>query len=483
MSIRRRGFLLQALAGAATLALFPGCKSSSAQKKAQPKRNLKGREALDIALEAYIFGYPLVKMELTRLVMTNVRFPEGMNAPMGRFARIRTYPPASNRDLTTPNADTLYTGAWFDVTKEPWVVSIPDTQGRYCMFPLLDGWSTVFQAPGKRTTGTAAQQFAITGPRWKGKLPRGMTEYKSPTGIVWLLGRVACTGTSEDYAAAHAVQDGCLAVPLSAFGKPYQPQSGLVDPSVDMSTPVRSQVGLLDVGAFFNYLALLMKDNPPTPADGAIVKKMARLGIIPGQPFDINQLPPTTIEFLRTVPDLAVTRIKAWFKEGAKSGDAIVQDGWNLPLKTGVYGTDYLQRAMIAGIGLGANRPQDTAYAVSTTDGAGNPYTGNFRYVLHFKPEELPPVNAFWSLTMYDGEYFFVENALGRYSLGSRDELKRNPDGSVDIYIQRHPPGAALESNWLPAAEEKFILMLRFYWPKETLLNGTWKIPPVKYTG
>lgn len=482
MSIRRRRFLKQALAGAAGLALLPGCKSSSPQKSARPKRNLKGREALDIAIEAYIYGYPLVKMELTRLVMTNVRFPEGMSAPIGRFARIRTYPTASDHSLTTPSADTLYTGAWFDVTKEPWVVSIPDTHDRYCMFPMLDGWSTVFQSLGKRTTGTAAQHFAITGPRWKGKLPPGVKEYKSPTGIVWLLGRVACTGTSQDYEAAHAIQDGCSAVPLSSYGKPYDPQPGPVDPSIDMSTPVRMQVGRLATGTFFNYLALLMKDNPPKSEDGAILKKMARLGIIPGEPFDINQHPPGVVQFLETVPELALTRIRAWFKDGAKAGESVAQNGWNLTLKTGVYGTDYIQRALIAGIGLGANRPQDTMYAISSTDGAGNLYSGNFRYVMHLRPDELPPVNAFWSLTMYDAEYFFADNALGRYSLGSRDPLKFNPDGSLDIYIQRHPPGAALESNWLPAAEEKFILMLRFYWPKDPLVNGTWKIPPVKYT-
>ena len=469
--------------GAAGLALMPGCKSSSGAKSAHPKFKLKGREALDIAVDAYIFGFPLVKMELTRLVMTNVQFPEGMNAPMGRFARIRTYPPASNHDVTTPSTDMLYTGAWFDVTKEPWVVSIPDTQDRYCMFPLLDGWSTVFAAPGKRTTGTAAQQFAIVGPHWKGKLPPKVAEYRSATGIVWLLGRVACTGTSADYAAARAVQDGCSAVPLSQYGKPYQPATGSVDPSIDMSTPVRRQVASLDIGPYLNYLALLMKNNPPTKADSAIVKRMARLGIVPGQPFDINQLPPMSVEFLKTVPELALNKIKNWYKEGAKSGESIVENGWTMPVKAGRYGTDYLQRALVAGIGLGANLPQDTLYAISGTDGAGNPYTGNFRYVIHFEPDQLPPVNAFWSLTLYDGDYFFVDNALGRYSLGSRDDLKRNPDGSLDIYIQRHPPGAALEANWLPAAEEKFVLMLRMYWPKETLLKGQWKIPPVKYTG
>jgi len=480
MSITRGSFLQGVLAGAIAVALFAGCKTGTAKKPAATKLSLTGRQAMDIATEAYIFGYPLVKMDLTRRMMTNVRFPEDMNAPMGQFARIRTYPSASNHEVTTPSADSLYTGAWLDVAKEPWVVSIPDTRDRYCLFPMLDGWSNVFQSPGKRTTGTGPQKYAITGPGWKGKLPSGLKEFKSPTSMVWVIGRVSCTGTSEDYAAAHAIQDQCSAVPLSAYGKPYSPQPGSVDPSTDMKTLVGDQISRMDAATYFNRLALLMKDNPPTKADAPILKRMARLGIVPGQPFDINKLNEAGVQALQAAPDAAFTKMKAWFKDGAKAGDSISQNGWVLTLKTGLYGTDYLQRALIAAIGMGASLPQDTFYAISIADGAGEPYSGNFRYVMHFPPGQAPSVNAFWSLTMYDADYFFVENALGRYALGSRNALKLNPDGSLDLYIQRHPPSAALESNWLPAAEEKFILMLRFYWPKETMLNGSWKIPPVK---
>jgi hypothetical protein len=467
------------VAAAFALALCAGCQTDSQQKSPAFKAAMTARETMEIATEAYLFGYPLVKMDLTRQVMTNVRFPEGMNAPPGQFARIRSYPSAANHEITTPSADTLYTAVWLDVAKEPWVLSLPDTQDRYCLFPMLDGWSTVFEAPGKRTTGTGPQKYAITGPGWKGKLPAGLKECKSPTSLVWVIGRVSCTGTSDDYTAAHAIQDKCSAVPLSAYGQPYAPQSGSVDPAIDMETPVREQLRQMNVGAFFNRLALLMRDNPPARADAPILKKMARLGIIPGQPFDINKLSAAEVQALMAVPEVAFARMKAWFKDGAKAGDSISQNGWTLTLKTGLYGTDYIQRAMIAAIGLGASLPQDTFYAISIADGAGEPYSGNFRYVMHFPPGQIPSVNAFWSLTMYDADYFFVENALGRYSLGSRDELKLNGDGSLDIYIQRHPTAAGLASNWLPAAQEKFILMLRFYWPKENMLNGTWKVPPV----
>jgi hypothetical protein len=461
-------------------AATPEPKTGSTPKPPRVKGKMTTREATEIATDAYIFGYPLVVMDMTRRVMTNVRRPEGMRAPMGQFARVRTFPTASNHEVTAPNTDTLYTLVWLDVGNEPWVVSFPDAHNRYCLFPLLDGWTTVFQAPGTRSTGTGPQQYAITGPGWKGKLPPGVKEYKSTTSIVWLLGRVYCNGTSEDYAAAHALQDGCSAVPLSSFGKLYTPPAGQVDPAIDMETPARLQVNNLDASAYFNRLALLMKDNPPASADAPILKKMARLGIVPGLPFDINQLDPSVIQVLQTVPKLALAKIVAWYKEGAQSGDMTFQNGWVTTLKTGVYGTDYLQRALVATIGLGANRPQDTCYAISATDTAGQAYTGNFRYVMHFA--QAPPVSpdGFWSLTMYNADHFFVENPLARYSLSARDKLKSNPDGSLDLYIQRHPPGAGLESNWLPAAEGNFTLVLRLYWPNQSLLDGSWKIPPVK---
>jgi hypothetical protein len=156
-------------------------------------------EAREIAFDAYIYAYPLVTMEITRRVMTNVEKPEGSKAPMGHFARLRNYPAVDDHSVTAPNADTLYTLTWLDVSKEPWIVSIPDMKGRFFLFPMLDGWTNVFQDPGKRTTGTNAQKYAITGPGWTGTLPAGVTEFKAPTSMVWILGRIYCTGTPEDY--------------------------------------------------------------------------------------------------------------------------------------------------------------------------------------------------------------------------------------------------------------------------------------------
>jgi hypothetical protein len=193
---------------------------------------LTAAEATELGTEAYIYGYPLITMEYTRRVITNVEKVEGMHAPMGQLIRMREYPTAAFKDVTAPNADTLYTTCFLDLGKEPYVLSLPDARDRYYLFPMLDGWTDVFQVPGKRTTGTGPQTYAITGPGWKGALPKGVKEYKSPTAIVWVLGRIYCTGTPDDYEAVHKLQDEISVVPLSAYGKPYTPPEGKVDPSM-----------------------------------------------------------------------------------------------------------------------------------------------------------------------------------------------------------------------------------------------------------
>lgn len=440
-------------------------------------------QAIPDAIDAYIYGYPLVTMEMTRRVMTNVAAPNGTRSPMGQFVRMRTYPSASFRDVTAPNADTLYTTAWVDVGREPWILSLPDAHGRYYLFPMLDGWTNVFQVPGKRTTGTGAQTYAICGPGWKGKLPAGVVKYQSPTSLVWLLGRIYCTGTPEDYATVHKMQDAISLVPLSAYGKPYTPPAGKVDPSIDMKTAVRDQVNNLSAEEYFNLLAKLMAANPPAKADKPMVEKMAKLGIVPGQPFDGSKLDPLARKGLSDVPKIANARIMRWMKEGILAGDSKLENGWFFTTMTGIYGTDYIQRALITAIGLGANRPQDAIYPTSEGPSVVSTYTGAKKYVMHFPKGQLPPVNGFWSLTMYDANYFFVANPINRYSISARQNLKANADGSVDLYIQNQSPGAANESNWLPAPKGKFILMLRMYWAKTSspsIINGTWKIPAVK---
>jgi hypothetical protein len=442
---------------------------------------MEGSDEFGLAVEAYTFGYPLVTMEMTRRVITNVAEPKGTKGPMGHLIKVREYPNAAFRDVTAPNADTLYTTAFLDVGKEPWVVSLPDLHDRYALFPMLDGWTTVFDVPGKRTTGTGAQTFAVTGPGWEGTLPEGVKQYKSPTSIVWLLGRIYCTGTPEDYAAVHKIQDEVKLYPLSAYGKDWMPPEGKVDPSIDMKTAVRDQVNNMDAVEYFTLLAELLKTNPPTEADAPMVEKLAQIGIAPGQDFDKTKFDPA---FAKRVPQIAFARIMLHFK--FSGGDVEDINGWGFTTKTGIYGVNYIQRALVTAIGLGANRPQDAIYPTSMKADSGlikRAYNGSEKYVLTFKKGLTPPVSGFWSLTMYDADYFFVDNPLNRYSISARQPLKANADGSIDLLIQNESPGPDKESNWLPAPKGKFILMMRLYWPNESnpsIIDGSWVIPPVK---
>jgi hypothetical protein len=249
-----------------------------------------------------------------------------------------------------------------------------------------------------------------------------------------------------------------------------------------MKTAVRDQVGRLEVNDYFNYLAKLMKTNPPSAEDAPMVATMAKIGLVPGQDFDPSKLGAFDKEAIKVVPKLAQVKIMEYFKQAA-----VPVNGWTYLTKNiGIYGTEYLQRALITAIGLGANRPQDAIYPTSEKDGAGSEYDGaSNKYVMHISKGDWPPVKGFWSLTMYDKDYFFVPNPLNRYTLSSRNKFVTNPDGSVDLYLQADSPGKAKEANWLPAPKAKFVPMLRLYWPSETppsIIDGSWKPPAINVT-
>ena len=475
-ALRTFGALGFALLGAACASTSGDGEKSQAAASAEQARE---QAAFELGVDAYIYGYPLVTMDMTRRVMTNTARPLANHAPVGQFYNSRSYPDAAFRDVTAPNADTLYSTAWLDLAKEPWILSLPDAAGRYFLMPMLSGWTDVFEVPGTRTTGTKAQKFAITGPRWQGKLPAGVTPVRSPTDMVWILGRTYCTGTPADFEAVHALQDQYSLVPLSAWGRRYTPPRGTFDPSIDMTTPVREQVNALDAGAFFARLAQLMAENPPAEADAPMLARLAQLGIVPGVEFDLSKLEPAVQRGLARVPKAAFEKIMGHF---AKTGTRV--NGWVFTTQTGLYGTDHLQRALIAAIGLGANRPQDAVYPTSEVDADGEPYSGAHRYVIRFEKGALPPAEGFWSLTLYDAEYFFADNPLNRYNLSSRSPLVPNADGTIDLYVQNASPGAGKEANWLPAPAGKFVLMLRLYWPAEppkpSILDGSWQPPAVK---
>jgi len=470
---------------AITVVMIPSaCHSGPGSSEgAQTPQKPGVEQAVKDAMDVYIYGYPLVTMDMTRKQLTNVASPDATHAPVGQLLKARSYPAADFHGVTAPNADTLYTTAWIDVSNEPWVFSIPDMGDRYYLMPMLDGWTDVFQVPGKRTTGGKAQKYLISGPNWSGTVPEGVTQYKSPTGLVWILGRIYCTGTPDDYAKVHALQDKFSLVPLSSYGKPYTPVPSEVDASFDMKTAVRDQVDALGVNDYFNYLAKLMKTNPPAPEDAPIVEKMKAIGLGPGKDYDPSKLGAFDKEVIKTVPRLAQVKIMEYFKQAAEP-----VNGWMYLTKDiGVYGTNYVQRALVTAIGLGANRPQDAIYPTSPKDANGHEYDGaSSKYVMHFDKGQLPTVNGFWSITMYDKDYFFVPNPLNRFTLSARNKLITNPDGSVDLYLQAESPGKAKEANWLPAPKAQFIPMMRLYWPKATppsIIDGSWKPPAIKVAG
>jgi hypothetical protein len=441
--------------------------------------SLHSEEAVRIATDAYIYGYPLVTFDMARRQQTNVAAPDGEHAPMGQMIRMRNYPAVDNHCCAAPNADTLYTMAWLDVGAEPWVFSIPEMGDRYYIMPILDGFSEVVHVASPSTTGRGAQAYAITGPEWSGSLPGGVTEVKSGTAMVWVLGRIYCLGTPEDYKAAHALQDHFSVVPLSSYGKPYTPPPPAVDPEFDMKTGVRAQVNAIGIYTYLDYLARLLKANPPRAADADIVARMAKIGIVPGKDFDGSALGALDRKTIEAVPKLALLKMALHLKRQKTT------NGW-LFFTSGVgnFGTDYLTRGMANLLGPGWNRPQDAIYPLSQKDAAGDEYNGaKSTYVMHFEKGGMPPVEAFWSLTLYDGEFFFVPNALNRYELSQRNTFVSNKDGSVDLYVQADSPGKDKEANWLPAPRGKFQLVLRMYGPTKappSIVDGSWTPPPVK---
>jgi hypothetical protein len=442
---------------------------------AQQAESVSAEEAREIAHEAYIYAYPMVLMEITRRVGTNAAEVTGLRGPMNQIAHGRAFPDPSFTDVVRPNADTLYSAMYFDVSTDPMVFSVPDSGGRYYLLPMLDMWTDVFAAPGKRTTGTGAQTFAVTGPGWQGQLPPGVDEIKSPTGIVMLIGRTQTNGKA-DYAAVHQFQDGIEAVPLSQYGKPNTPPQGKVNPEQDMRAPP-DQVDKMDAATFFALFAELMKTNPPHTNDYPILARMKRIGIEPGKSFSLAAVSPEVKEFLRAAPPKALKQIKvAFFRAGS------LVNGWRTNMTAiGTYGTDYLHRAGIAYAALGANTIEDAVYPTAFADAYGQPFRSDQRYALHFDKNQIPPVRGFWSLTMYDQRQLFADNPIDRYAIGDSDKLKFNPDGSLDLYIQRKSPGTDRESNWLPVPPNgPFTMNLRLYWPKPDVLDGSWAPPPVK---
>jgi hypothetical protein len=432
-------------------------------------------EAHAIAVDAYVYFYSLISIDVTRRQATNVEPGKVMLfGPANTFASAPAFPAADFRAVVRPNFDTLYSSAWLDMTKEPVVVSAPDTGGRYYLLPMLDMWSDVFASPGWRTTGTQAANYLVTPPGWSGTVPEAMTRISAPTPYVWIIGRIKTDGP-PDYEAVHKVQAGFKVTLLSDWGKTPRPVEVKIDPSIDMKTPPKVQIDTMPAGKYFAYAAELLKVNPPHITDEPIVAQMKRIGIEPGKSFDIEKLPPAVKKAIEEAPE-AGRALMAWKVPTL----ARVVNHWSMNTDTmGVYGNYYLKRAIVAQVGLGANLPEDAIYPLNLGDETGKPLDGTNKYVLHLEKGATPPVNAFWSVTLYDAEGFQVANSLNRFAVSSWMPFKYNSDGSLDLYLQNESPGKDREANWLPAPKSGFNLTMRLYGPKPEALTGKWNPPAV----
>jgi hypothetical protein len=441
-------------------------------QSASTEIGLTAQEVQSIAQDAYIFLYPLVLMDVSRKHLTNIE-PDKMfgRGPMNTFAHARTFPPATFRGATHTNFDTLYSVGWLDLIKEPVVISVPDTQGRYYLLQLLDMWTDSFAGVGKRTTGTAAGNFVVVGPNWKGDVPQGFQRVNAPTPFVWVIGRTRTDGP-QDYKIVHNVQDGYKITLLSQWGKEPQRAQVKIDPSVDMQIPPVEQVKKMTPDAFFAYAAELLKVNSPHLVDQPLLARMKLLGIEAGRDFELAAVGSLVRQALEMAPAAAQAALIAeWPKVGRAA------NGWVMNTDSGVYGANYLKRGAVAMFEIGMNRPEDAIYP----DTAASPLDGRNKYVIHFAKEALPPVEEFWSVTVYDLQGFTVPNPTNRYTLGDRSNLKTNVDGSLDIHLQSENPGPDKEANWLPTPDQPFSLHARLYSPRKIAIDGTWAMPPVEY--
>jgi hypothetical protein len=435
-------------------------------------------EAHDIGVAAYHYFYPLVIMEVTRqqAVSADRSRKPGMG-PMNRFSHFRQFPSADFKAVVRPNFDTLYSSAWVDLTDGPVVMSSgPVPPERFYQLPVYDMWTDAFASPGQRTTGPGPGQWALVPAGWRGALPEGVDRIDAPTSHVWVIGRTQTNGPS-DYEAVHRIQDGFGLVPLAMWGddsrKGPEPEPAPPDERVDTKTPPLDQLNAMPAESFFDRALALLEVHPSHATDWSLVARMARIGLVAGASFD--GLDKEVRAALENVPADARAVVGRTLPRLAN-----VVNGWQLNVDTmGVYGNSYVKRAIVAMVGLGANSAEDAIYPLLQTDGEGHRVTGDADYVIHFDAGRLPPVDAFWSITMYDGQGFQVANAFDRFAIGDRDDLTFNADGSLDLYLQRSSPGEDKESNWLPAPEGPIGVTMRLYAPKTAALDGTWAPPPV----
>ena len=416
------------------------------------------------AADAYVWGLPLVITERT-LQSLAARVPENHLTFQPALSNVTT------RTVVSPNTDTLYAVAPLDLRGEPYVLTLPAIHDRYYSFQLISAYTDSFAYIGTRATGGRAGRWAITGPRWHGRLPAGVTRLESPTPQLLLLGRFLATDEA-DVARVHALGRRITFEPLSTMtGAPPAP----APPAFGPPAGTAQSVAAAGIG-FFDQLGDALAINPPTdPVERRTLAGFSNLGIGPGRHPSTEVRDPRVRAALLAGIHIGADRIAA---QAGKSSSTV--NGWSVNLHIGAYGHDAPLRAAVAETGWGANVPAEAVYAHTTRDATGAPLSGANRYVVHFARGNLPPVKAFWSVTMYGPDLFFVANPIDRYAIGSHTSgLRDNPDGSLDLYVQHEAP-VGHESNWLPAPAGAFFLTMRLYLPESSVLEGRYDYPPVE---
>ena len=478
MKVKKLVFHLFALLCIADI--ITGCNNDSANHISTdstntPSSTLTPAEAKSLARDAYLFGMPLVFIEKQSDYQTHATKVEKTKAPVNQFLHYRAFVNASDRSVVGFNVDNLYSFANLDLSKEPIILSIPDMGKRFWLMQLIDAWNGVPAAPGSRTRGGKGGNFAITGPGWKGQLPAGVEELKSPTDMVIIGGRTYCGGPA-DYDAVHKLQDQYKLTPLSQWGRNYMAPSNVpLKEGVTDTVLVNKQFMALPAEQFYKNLNRLMVTNPPYAADSSMVKSVEKIGIKPGGDFSLSSFTP---EVAKAIEEGYVEGYKTMMEEATHLGK--IENGWSLTYDMGKYGTRYPYRAAWTFFGVGGNILEDAFYPLAQTDADKNPLNGNNKYTLTFVKGQLPPAEAFWSLTMYDFDAYLVPNKLNRYALGDRSKMKFEKDSSLVIYMQKTSPGKDKESNWLPSPAGNFKVALRLYVPKKQVIDGTWLPPAIQ---
>lgn len=430
-----------------------------------PESIAKAKEidAYTLGVSAYLWGYPLVRMERIMREYIDVRAPQpatSYRAPLNRIGWATELATPSAKDMPAANNDTFYMSAVVKLT-EPYVLSVPDTNDRYYVVNVFTTYHEDEQDIGRRMTGTKAGRFALVPPGWKGTLPQGMRRVDVSTDKLWLWGRLHVRD-GEPMGPVKALQAQFDLRPLSQLNnaKYAAPAAAL---------PPMPAIAGDDLG-FFVHLGHAMQHNPVLPRDAALVGQFERIGLTKSG-FDRTKLSPEQIAALRgALAEAAVVASAAVSTTAKKVGawDSTIIDG---------YGFNYPLRAVHSGPYLGGNMVQEAYYPSTYFDSENHPLTGANRYELRFA--KAPPVDAFWSATLYNADdKMLVENPIDRYKVGSETPgLKTNADGSISITIQHGEPHGPEKSNWLPAPKGDFFLVLRFYQPRKELLDGTYRLP------